>query len=102
MAKYETTVFRFVKQGLSWKPLAFLGTFAYSIYLIHAPLLQVLAVYVIPVFHVDKFASTMILIFGGGAVIVALSYVFFLLCEKPFLNKRAVPKKVALSNAVKI
>ncbi len=25
---------------LSWKPLAFIGTFAYSIYLIHAPLLQ--------------------------------------------------------------
>ena len=31
--KSETRLHR----ALSWKPLAFLGTFAYSIYVIHAP-----------------------------------------------------------------
>jgi len=32
-------------QVLAWKPVAFLGTFGYSLYLMHAPFLQVITQY---------------------------------------------------------
>jgi peptidoglycan/LPS O-acetylase OafA/YrhL len=84
----ETATSRFLKRALSWQPLAFTGMFAYSIYLIHAPLLQLISVYLIPYLHFNPYLAAITLITGGTALIVGIAYVFFLLFEKPFLNKR--------------
>jgi peptidoglycan/LPS O-acetylase OafA/YrhL len=74
---------------LSWKPLAFLGTFAYSIYLIHAPLLQVISQYLLPSGLSSALQKFLILSLIGTPLIIAMSYLFFLVCERPFLRKKA-------------
>lgn len=73
---------------LSWRPLVFLGTFAYSIYLIHAPLIQLLWQYVfVPLQGRPEFMF-LALAFGGTPLIIGVAYLFFLACERPFLNTR--------------
>lgn len=81
-----------LRRALEWKPLAWLGTFSYSIYLLHALVLG-------PVFywirdrqadfstHLD---ATFLLAMGAACVLaVACSYGFHILFERPFLsNKR--------------
>ena len=73
---------------LSFKPLVFVGTFAYSIYLIHAPLLQLFWQYAFQflVPHPTRMLLALVLI-GVPSILVA-SYVFFLLFELPFLHGR--------------
>ncbi len=73
---------------LSWRPLVFVGTFAYSIYLIHAPLLQVLWQYVFVPLQGRPVPMFLALCFVGTPLIVGVSYLFFLACERPFLNRR--------------
>lgn len=75
-------------QALSWKPLVFLGTFAYSIYLIHAPLLQVIWQYGLHPLHLSPLVTLLALFTVGLAAILAVAYGFFLVCERPFLNTR--------------
>lgn len=92
-SKYGDNHYGWIIKILSWPPLAFLGMFAYSIYLLHAPLLEVISVYLIPIFKLTKFEATVFLIIAGPLIIVPVSYVFFLYFEKPFLNRR---KKTSL------
>jgi peptidoglycan/LPS O-acetylase OafA/YrhL len=77
---------------LSWRPLVFVGTFSYTLYLFHAPLIQFIYQYMLLPLHVGTFNTVCLLATGGTAVIVGLSYVFYLCCERPFLrllkNKR--------------
>lgn len=79
------------------KPLVWVGTFSYSLYLIHAPLLQVATQY-----GLDTWASSLdlrvgLLVFVGTPVIVGLAWLFFLVCEKPFIKmNQRVRKPVAL------
>ena len=73
---------------LSWRPLVFVGTFAYSIYLIHAPLIQVLWQYVFVPLQSRPVPMFLALCFVGTPLIVGVSYLFFLACERPFLNQR--------------
>ncbi|WP_345949133.1 acyltransferase [Mucilaginibacter sp. PAMB04274] len=78
------------RKFLSLKPLVSIGTFAYSIYLIHAPLIEVVMRYVILPLNMGIIANLIILTFAGGAFIITVSYGFYLIAEKPFLNtKRA-------------
>ena len=72
----------------SWRPLVLIGTFAYSLYLIHAPLIQVLWQYVVKPLPLSMDARFIVLIVLAPVLIVPASYVFYLLCEKPFLRKR--------------
>lgn len=78
---------------LSWQPLVFVGTFAYSIYLIHAPLLQVLWQYPFSSLQSKPLPMFAALSTAGALLIVGLSYLFFLACERPFMRRG----KVALS-----
>lgn len=73
---------------LSWRPLVFIGTFAYSLYLIHMPLVQLLWQYVFAPLHGNPTALYLALVFVGVPLIVGVSYLFFLCCERPFLNRR--------------
>ncbi len=75
-------------RSLSWRPLVFIGTFAYSLYLIHAPLLQILWQYVLFPMHLSELTTLLLLCFFGTPIIIGLSYLFFLAFERPFLNSR--------------
>ncbi len=73
-------------KALSWKPLIFIGTFAYSLYLMHAPLLQVMWQYFIEPFSLVN-APVLIPFLIMLLPSVVTSYLFFLVCERPFLRK---------------
>jgi peptidoglycan/LPS O-acetylase OafA/YrhL len=75
------------RKFLCWPPLVFIGTFAYSIYLIHAPLLQLLSQYVISPLHLPALQGLVLLLAAGIPVIISGSYFFYVLAERPFLNK---------------
>lgn len=83
-----------LKAAISWKPLATIGTFAYSIYLIHAPLLQLLSQYMLIPLSMSPFISFLLLITVGLLFVLVISYVFFLLCEKPFMTRPQPPAAV--------
>jgi peptidoglycan/LPS O-acetylase OafA/YrhL len=82
-----------VVKALNWQPLVFVGTFSYSLYLIHPPLLQLLSKYIIVPIRLDAFANTCLLLFVGAPVALFLSYLFFLVFERPFLNSEKKKKK---------
>jgi peptidoglycan/LPS O-acetylase OafA/YrhL len=74
---------------LSWKPLAQVGLCSYSLYLIHAPLLQVAWQYMVLPLRLGPLGSFLMLVGIGGPAIVGLSCVFFRLLEQPFLQAPA-------------
>ena len=76
------------RSALSWSPLAFAGTFAYSIYLVHAPLLQVIWQYALVPMRLAPVTAIWVLVLLGTPTILAAAYLFFLLCEKPFVFSR--------------
>lgn len=81
----EGNTFQWLTKFLSWKPLVFIGTFSYSLYLIHPPLVQMLSQYLIFPLHVGAFTGTILLCIVGTIIILAIAYLFFLACERPFL-----------------
>jgi len=76
-------------RALSWAPLAFIGTFAYSIYLIHLPLLQCEWL-LLRGFRISDELAFGIGCIVGIPVIVGLSYGFHCLFERPFLRRKVV------------
>jgi len=83
-----------LKALMGWQPLVFIGTFGYSLYLIHAPLLQVVSQYMLMPLGLNPFVEFIALSTGGLFLIVLAAYGFFLLCERPFMTKR-LPAPVA-------
>jgi len=75
---------------LSWRPLVFIGTFSYSVYLIHAPLLQVIWQYVLWPWRLGSVSMFAALMGPGALVVLAASYAFFRVFEEPFLRKSSV------------
>jgi peptidoglycan/LPS O-acetylase OafA/YrhL len=75
----------FLREALSVKPLVFVGTFSYSLYLIHAPLLQVLWQYVCEPLGMSPEQRFVLLMTLGLALILGASYLFFLMFEAPFM-----------------
>ena len=86
-------------KALSYKPLVFIGTFAYSLYLIHAPLLQ-LFWQAVPSLHPQPWLLFGVLVLVGMPIIVAASYLFFLVCERPFLQKLRTPRSLVAKTVV--
>jgi len=82
-----------LRKMLSHKVLAFVGVFSYSIYLIHAPFLQMFKQYLLPSLGEGNFLVFSILCFVAAPCIVGVSYLFFIAFEKPFLKKKTVAKK---------
>ena len=72
---------------LSARPLVAIGTFSYSLYLVHHPVLQ-LASGVVRHLHLDSVPSFMLFVTVGGGGAVAVAYTFFLAFERPFLVHR--------------
>ena len=73
----------------SWRPLVKLGTFAYSIYLVHFPLVSMLH----QMFHRLPGPVWIAFAFACIPLIVGAAYLFFLAFERPFLRvkKMAAP-----------
>jgi peptidoglycan/LPS O-acetylase OafA/YrhL len=84
LALNSTSVF---VRMLSLAPLSFVGTFAYSIYLIHAPLLQCEWQFFREM-HVNDTEAFITGCFAGIPLIVAVSYLFYWFCERPYLMHR--------------
>jgi peptidoglycan/LPS O-acetylase OafA/YrhL len=85
---YKHNILKYFEKMFSWRPLVFMGMFSYSIYLIHAPVLEIIYVQVMPLFKLSPFYASMTLIIMGTIFIVALGYVFFLIFEKPYLSRK--------------
>lgn len=80
-------------RALSQQGIVFLGSFAYSIYLIHAPLIQVLWQYVLHPLHLAPLPTFLLLTLCGTPLIIACAYGFHLACERPFMSKPGVKIK---------
>ena len=74
----------------SWRPLAWAGTFSYSLYLIHVPIIVFLLRFVMQPHGIEGVRGYVFLIFVGLPIIVIVSYLFYLLCERPFMNTTRV------------
>lgn len=68
------------------KPLVFVGTFSYSLYLLHAPLLQVIWRYGVQPLHLTPLTAFAVMQCLGIPLVLLSAYLFFLGCERPFLN----------------
>jgi peptidoglycan/LPS O-acetylase OafA/YrhL len=81
---------------LNWKPLALVGTFSYSLYLVHPVVLQVVSKFIIIPLHTDRFTAAVLLAAIGTIASLIASCVFFLGCERPFmtLGKKPTAKAV--------
>ncbi len=80
-----------LRKVLQWRPLVALGVFSYSLYLVHAPLLQILWQYLVVPAGLNHEATFLFLMTGGLGLVTAGAYGFFLLFEKPFLGRRPAP-----------
>jgi peptidoglycan/LPS O-acetylase OafA/YrhL len=65
-----------IHRALAWRPLTFVGMFGYSLYLMHAPCLQLLSQYVIGPLGLPPILAFCSLVLVGTPAIVLLCYVF--------------------------
>ncbi len=76
-----------LRRALSWRPLVVLGGFSYSLYLVHAPLLQVVWQYGLHPLGLGPSATFVLLMLVGVPLVGAAAYLFFLAFERPFLSR---------------
>lgn len=70
---------------LSWRPLVAVGLFSYSVYLLHAPVLHALHLALATVARLRPEVEFLVLL-GLLPVVVGVSYLFHLACERPFMQ----------------
>lgn len=78
---------------LSSRPLVFVGGISYSLYLIHAPLLQIVWQYILNPLHLSDKLTFVLLALIGTAFCLAGAYVFYLVCERPWHEYSKKPFK---------
>jgi peptidoglycan/LPS O-acetylase OafA/YrhL len=75
-----------LRRVLSCRPLVVVGGFSYSLYLVHAPLLQVVWLYGLHPLALGASATFLLLALAGVPLVVGASYAFFLAFERPYLS----------------
>ncbi|WCT14900.1 acyltransferase family protein [Mucilaginibacter jinjuensis] len=85
-----------VIKALSWKPLAWIGTFSYSLYLIHSPVLQLLSKYFLAPIEISTSTKSYLLIIIGTTSAIAIAYIFHVLFERPFMGLKNKPKIIPI------
>lgn len=78
----------------SLRPLVAIGTFSYSLYLIHAPLLQLIWQYALAPLGLGAPAMFGVLMSVGLAAVLAASYAFFRAFELPFMQNARGAERV--------
>ncbi len=76
------------RRVLECRPLVWVGFFSYSLYLIHAPLIQIVWQYVVNPLHLhpaESFIATAVL---GLMAAISGAFIFHLIFERPFINYR--------------
>ena len=73
---------------LEVRPLVWLGFFSYSLYLVHAPIIQVVWQYVVHPLHLGPRVSFALIMVMGPVAAVLVAFVFHLIFERPFINYR--------------
>ncbi|BDI33110.1 hypothetical protein CCAX7_51610 [Capsulimonas corticalis] len=76
--------------ALQWRPLVFVGEFSYSLYLLHAPLIQILLLYVLKPLGLSQTTNGWLLTILALLICLPLSYLFFLAFERPFITKKTL------------
>jgi peptidoglycan/LPS O-acetylase OafA/YrhL len=71
---------------LESKPLVELGKFSYSLYLIHLPVIAILASFVWNIWKIPSQFAQSFYVWMGVCLSIAVAYGFHLLFEKPFLT----------------
>jgi GT2 family glycosyltransferase/peptidoglycan/LPS O-acetylase OafA/YrhL len=75
-----------LRRTLSFRPLVFVGGFSYSLYLVHAPMLQVVWQYGLRPLGLGASATFVLLAVLGVPLVLVASYLFFRIFERPFLS----------------
>lgn len=75
---------------LTWRQLVFVGTFSYSIYLLHAPIVQLTWQYILAPWHVQPEGTFALLVLIGMPGVLLSSYLFHLIFERPFMTRRFI------------
>ena len=83
---------------LAARPIVFLGTFSYSLYLIHAPLVDVVGALLV---RAHAGPQTSVFVWAGVIVaVVAIAYGFYRVFERPFISsslRRAIDADIGTS-----
>jgi peptidoglycan/LPS O-acetylase OafA/YrhL len=85
-----------LRKWLSGKRVAALGVMSYSLYLIHAPVLQLIWVYIVRRLPISDDARFVTLVLFGVPMIVAAAAGFYWCCERPFARKRGASYQRAI------
>ena len=68
----------------AWRPIAWVGSFSYSLYLIHFPVQQLIWQDLVRPLGWSKVATFWVMATAGTALIVLISWGFYLVFERPF------------------
>ena len=71
----------------AWRPVAWVGSFSYSLYLVHFPVQQLIWQDMVRPLGLSKEATFAIMVTIGTALIVLFSYLFYLVFERPFTTQ---------------
>jgi peptidoglycan/LPS O-acetylase OafA/YrhL len=74
-----------IARTFGWPPLAKIGLFSYSLYLIHFPLQQLLWQYLVVPYAFSRTTNFALVALPGTVIIVGLACGFYLLFERPFI-----------------
>ncbi len=80
-----------LKTALSWKPLVAVGSFGYSLYLIHLPMVEMVWKYLVHPLHLGASSSLALHWLLGIPLIIAVAYGFHLAFERPFMSNPGKP-----------
>ncbi|MCW3094855.1 MAG: acyltransferase 3 [Chthonomonadaceae bacterium] len=78
-------------RSLSWRPLVAIGTFSYSLYLVHAPLLHLFDRIFAP--YLPAGPRMFVALLAITPIIVGIAYLFHRVFEKPFMSGNSQPKR---------
>ena len=75
---------------LESRPLVFIGMMSYSLYLIHAPLLQIVWQYAVHPLRLSDTSSFLVLVTLSLPFVLGVTYLFFRICERPFITSTRI------------